>query len=123
MRSSEWLAGHTTNGPGAQGVRLGGGNCAMTTIAPRRAEAATEAPREREQRATPLELFFDLVFVFAITQVTGFVSSDATWTRLLEGLAILAVLWFVWEAYAWLQNTAASDEGAIRVVMLAAMGA
>ena len=78
---------------------------------------------ERDQRVTALELFFDLVFVFAITQVTGFVSSDATWTRLLEGLAILAVLWFVWEAYAWLQNTAASDEGAIRVVMLAAMGA
>jgi len=82
-----------------------------------------EAPAEAEHRVTPLELFFDLVFVFAITQVTGFVSSDPTWTRLLEGLAILAALWWAWTAYAWLGNTAASDEGAIRVVLLSAMGA
>jgi low temperature requirement protein LtrA len=95
----------------------------VTTTAPPPAEAAPEAPPADEQRVTPLELFFDLVFVFAITQVTGFVSTDATWTRFVEGIAILAALWFVWEAYAWLQNTAASDEGAMRVVLLAAMGA
>jgi low temperature requirement protein LtrA len=76
-----------------------------------------------EQKVTPLELFFDLVFVFAITQVSGFVSSDATWTHLLEGLAILAVLWWAWVSFAWLGNTAASDDGAIRVVLLTAMGA
>jgi len=77
----------------------------------------------QEQEVTPLELFFDLVFVFAITQVSGFVSDDATWTHLLEGLAILAVLWWAWVSYAWLGNTAASDDGAIRVVLLTAMGA
>src|SRR5512132_874495 len=76
-----------------------------------------------EQHASPLELFFDLVFVFAITQVTGFIAHDATWTTLFEGLAILAVLWFGWEAYVWLANRAASDEGAVRAVLLAAMGA
>ena len=76
-----------------------------------------------EQDVTPLELFFDLVFVFAITQVTGFVSADPTWTRLIEGLAILAVLWWAWVSYAWLGNTAASDEGAVRVVLLSAMAA
>jgi low temperature requirement protein LtrA len=76
-----------------------------------------------EQRVTPLELFFDLVFVFAITQVSGFVSADPTWTRLIEGLAILAALWWAWVSYAWLGNTAGSDEGAIRVVLLAAMAA
>jgi low temperature requirement protein LtrA len=76
-----------------------------------------------EQEVTPLELFFDLVFVFAITQVSGFVSDDATWTHLAEGLAILAVLWWAWVSYAWLGNTAASDDGAIRVVLLTAMGA
>ena len=53
-----------------------------------------EARGEPEQRATPLELFFDLVFVFAITQVTAFVSADPTWTRLVEGLALMAVLWW-----------------------------
>jgi low temperature requirement protein LtrA len=78
---------------------------------------------EREQEVSPLELFFDLIFVFAITQVSGFVSHDPTWTRLFEGLAILAVLWFAWEAFVWLANTAASDEGAVRVVLLSTMGA
>ena len=78
---------------------------------------------EREERVTPLELFFDLVFVFAITQVTGFISADPTWTRLVEGMAILAALWWAWESYVWLGNTAASDEGAVRVVLLSAMGA
>jgi low temperature requirement protein LtrA len=77
----------------------------------------------QEQEVTPLELFFDLVFVFAITQVSGFVSDDATWTHLVEGLAILAVLWWAWVSYAWLGNTAASDDGAIRVALLSAMGA
>jgi low temperature requirement protein LtrA len=76
-----------------------------------------------EQQVSPLELFFDLVFVFAITQVTGFIAHGATWTALFEGLAILAALWFGWESYVWLANRAASDEGPMRVVLLAAMGA
>ena len=80
-----------------------------------------EAPAEREQRVTALELFFDLVFVFAITQVTGFLYHDPTWTRVAEALAILMALWFAWTAYAWLGNTAGSDEGTMRVVLLAAM--
>ena len=57
---------------------------------------------ELEQPVSPLELFFDLVFVFAITQVSAFVSHDAGWTRLFEGIAILAALWFAWESYVWL---------------------
>ena len=80
-------------------------------------------PAAPAQKVTPLELFFDLVLVFAITQVTGFISADPTWPRLLEGLAILAALWWAWVSYAWLSNSAASDEGAARVVLLAAMGA
>src|SRR6266536_3469359 len=91
----------------------------MTALADRVEETTAEV----EQEVSPLELFFDLVFVFAITQVTGFVAHDPTWTRLVEGLAILAVLWFGWESYVWLANRAASDEGPMRVVLLAAMGA
>jgi low temperature requirement protein LtrA len=87
------------------------------------ADRVREEPADVEQDVTPLELFFDLVFVFAITQVTGFVSADPTWTRLIEGLAILAVLWWAWVSYAWLGNTAGSDEGAVRVVLLSAMAA
>src|SRR5215218_8513802 len=87
------------------------------------AERVGEERVETEQRVMPLELFFDLVLVFAITQVTGFISHDPTWTRLFEGLAILAVLWFAWESFVWLANSAASDEGAVRVVLLSTMGA
>jgi low temperature requirement protein LtrA len=81
-----------------------------------------EAPVESEQRVTALELFFDLVFVFAITQVTSFLYHDPTWLQLFEALAILSVLWIAWSGYVWLGNTAATDEGAIRVVLLGAMG-
>jgi low temperature requirement protein LtrA len=77
---------------------------------------------EREQRVTALELFFDLVFVFAITQVTGFIYHDPSWTTLLEAFALLMVLWFAWSGYAWLGNTAGTDEGPIRVVLLVVMG-
>jgi low temperature requirement protein LtrA len=85
--------------------------------------APSAEPTQPEQRVTPLELFFDLVFVFAITQVTGFISADPTWMRLLEGLALLTVLWWAWSCYAWLGNTAASDDGLFRIVLLAAMAA
>ncbi len=54
----------------------------------------TEGPVESEQRVTPLELFFDLVFVFAITQVTGFLAENSTWLGLLRGLMLLAALWW-----------------------------
>jgi low temperature requirement protein LtrA len=93
----------------------------MTVTAPEASQPRADV--EPEQRVSALELFFDLVFVFAITQVTGFISADPTWTRMVEGLAILAALWWAWSCYAWLENTTASDEGAVRVVMLAAMGA
>jgi low temperature requirement protein LtrA len=76
-----------------------------------------------EQRVTPLELFFDLVFVFAITQVTGFLSADPTWAGLGRGLLLIAALWWAWAAYAWLTNTLDAEEGRVRLTMLAAMAA
>jgi low temperature requirement protein LtrA len=78
---------------------------------------------EREQRVTPLELFFDLVVVFAITQVTGFLSRDPTCGGLLRGLLLLGALWWAWGAYAWLTNTLDPEEGAVRLAVFAAIGA
>jgi low temperature requirement protein LtrA len=83
---------------------------------------AEELELEAEQSVTALELFFDLVFVFAITQVTRFLYEDPTWLRLVEAIAILMALWFAWTGYAWLGNTAGTDEGAVRVVLLGVMG-
>ena len=78
---------------------------------------------EREQRVTPLELFFDLVFVFAFTQVTTVIADDPTWSGLGHGLLILAALWWAWAAYAWLTNTVDTEVGAVWGAMLVAMAA
>ena len=82
-----------------------------------------EQHAEREQRVTPLELFFDLVFVFAFTQVTTLLSDNPTWSGLGHGLLILGVLWWAWAAYAWLTNTVDPDVGAVWGAMLLAMAA
>jgi low temperature requirement protein LtrA len=78
---------------------------------------------EHGQRVTPLELFFDLVFVFAFTQVTGFLSDDPTWSGLLRGLLLIGALWWAWAAYAWLTNTLDPEEGAVRLAVFGAIGA
>jgi low temperature requirement protein LtrA len=76
-----------------------------------------------EERVIPLELFFDLVFVFALTQVTALMSDDPTWQGLGRGLLILAALWWAWAAYAWLTNEIDADEDVPRIAMFASMTA
>ncbi|HVH54498.1 MAG TPA: low temperature requirement protein A [Actinomycetota bacterium] len=78
---------------------------------------------QREHRVTPLELFFDLVFVYAITQVTQLMSHDPTWRGVGRGLLVLAVLWWAWTGYAWLTNTLEPEEGRVRAGMFGAMAA
>jgi low temperature requirement protein LtrA len=85
------------------------------------AEELIEPAVEREQHVTALELFFDLVFVFAITEVSSFLYRHPSWLGLVEAFAILMALWFAWTGYAWLGNTAGTDERPVRVVLLAAM--
>jgi low temperature requirement protein LtrA len=82
-----------------------------------------EGTAAQEERVTPLELFFDLVFVFAITQVTSLLSDDPTWGGVLRGMLILGALWWAWAAYAWLTNTLNPEEGAVRLAVFGAMGA
>jgi low temperature requirement protein LtrA len=78
---------------------------------------------QREQRVTPLELFFDLVFVYAITQVTLLMSDDPTWHGVGRGLLILAALWWAWTGYSWLTNLLEPEEGLVRAGMFVAMAA
>ena len=77
---------------------------------------------EGEERVSPLELFFDLVFVFAITQVTGLVSRNPTWTGVAQGIIVLALLWWAWTAYAWLTGTVDPEDAVIRLAIFGAMG-
>ena len=85
--------------------------------------AMPEPVAEQGHRVTPLELFFDLVFVFAVTQVTTFLSHDPTWGGLLRAMLLLAAVWWAWSAYAWLTNMLDPEEGGIRIAMFTATGA
>lgn len=72
---------------------------------------------------TQLELFFDLVIVFAFTMVTDLAAHETTAVNLLRALVILMLLWWMWIGYSWLGNVVKADEGIARVAMFVAMGA
>jgi low temperature requirement protein LtrA len=76
---------------------------------------------EQEHRVTPRELFFDLVFVFAFTQVTTLLTHDPTFAGIGRGVLVLAALWWPWTAYAWLTNTVDPEEGFIGGALLVAL--
>ena len=88
-------------------------------VTPRRIVRRDDA----EARVSPLELFFDLVFVYALTQVTAFMADDPTFAGMGRGLMILAILWWAWSGYAWLTSTVDPELGAPRIVIFLAMGA
>ncbi|HEV3401242.1 MAG TPA: low temperature requirement protein A [Acidimicrobiales bacterium] len=92
------------------------------------------APKERHpprlsavlreaERVTPLELFFDLVFVLAVTQCTALMADEPTWEGLTKGALVLGVLWWSWGGYAWLTSVVDPEEGSVRIAMFAAMAA
>ena len=88
-----------------------------------------EAPHPRRvtrrsgSQVLPLELFFDLVFVLAITQCTALMAAQPTWAGLGRALLVLAVLWWAWTAYAWLTSVIDPEADATRITMFAAMSA
>src|SRR5450759_329723 len=92
------------------------------TPTPTRAPRLTAVLREGDQ-VTSLELFFDLVFVLALTQCTALISATPTWSGALKGLLVLGVLWWSWVGYAWLTSVVDPEEGAVRLAMFAAMAA
>jgi low temperature requirement protein LtrA len=76
-----------------------------------------------EERVTPLELFFDLVFVLAITQCTALMAHEPSWEGLVKGLLALGVLWWCWVGYAWLTSVVDPEEGLVRIAMFGSMAA
>ena len=91
--------------------------------------AATEQARRarivradpHEAAVSPLELFFDLVFVFALTQVTARMAEDLSWGGLLRGMLVLAAIWWAWAAYAWLTNEVEARRRDVRLAIFGAM--
>ncbi|GAB2659869.1 low temperature requirement protein A [Kribbella swartbergensis] len=76
-----------------------------------------------DHTVTPLELFFDLVFVFALTQITALMAHDLTWHGVLRGVLLTGLLWWSWIGFSWLCNLVKADEGSVRGVLLMAMAA
>jgi len=86
--------------------------------------ASVRAVASREgDRVTRLELFFDLAFVFAFTQLTRLMEHDHDALGVLQSLVALALLWWSWTAFGWLSNLAHADEGILRVAMITGMTA
>jgi low temperature requirement protein LtrA len=78
---------------------------------------------QEQATVTPLELFFDLVFVFALTQVTAFMADELSWHGILRGVLVTMLLWWAWTAYAWLANAVSAEERPIKLAILAGMSA
>jgi low temperature requirement protein LtrA len=76
---------------------------------------------DHEHRVTPRELFFDLVFVFAFTQVATLLANDPTFAGIGRGVLVLATLWWAWSAYAWLTNIVDPEEGLVGAALLVAL--
>jgi hypothetical protein len=88
-------------------------------VTPRRARIESRG----NHSVSTLELFFDLVFVFALTRVTDLMAEDTTGTTFLRGVLILCVMWWCWVGYLWLGNVTRPDEGVIRLGVYSAMAA
>jgi low temperature requirement protein LtrA len=78
-------------------------------------------PTSEGDTATAFELFFDLVYVFAAIQVTGYMSRAHDVLGVFQGLLVLELLWSVWSGYAWLGNQARADAGVVRGALAVAM--
>jgi low temperature requirement protein LtrA len=94
----------------------------MVTVPRPRRPQISAAMRETEA-VTPLELFFDLVFVLALTQCTQLMADEPTWEGLAKGILVLGILWWAWVGYAWLTSVIDPEEGAVRLIIFVAMAA
>jgi low temperature requirement protein LtrA len=82
----------------------------------------SEETIDRSPRVSTLELFFDLVFVFTITQLTGVLVTGGDGASAVHVLVMLAVIWWMYDGYAWLTNAIATDLLRFRLLLLGGMG-
>ena len=85
-------------------------------------EGVTRFQRDRdsgeEQRATTLELFFDLVFVFAVTQVSHLLLDNLTFEGAGQALFALLVVWWAWNYTTWVTNELDPDSFVVRLLLI-----
>jgi low temperature requirement protein LtrA len=82
-------------------------------------ETAPTAPPAVERRTTAIELFWDLVFVFAVTQVTALLAHRTSWARFGEAMLVLALVWWAWSAFVWAANAEEEESRTLRACLLA----
>jgi low temperature requirement protein LtrA len=78
---------------------------------------------DQEDRVLTAELFFDLVFVFTVTQLTIFVVWHPTWRGVGEASLIFGILWWMFGGYAWLTNVVPPKKMSQQLLILLGMGA
>jgi low temperature requirement protein LtrA len=83
-------------------------------------EDATETA-VAERRTRPVELLWDLVFAFAVTQVITLLLHDMTWRGFGRAMLALALVWWAWSAFVWVANAFDDEARALRLVLLTAM--
>jgi low temperature requirement protein LtrA len=95
----------------------------VTSDAPPADPAAASPPRDDapSERVTTLELFFDLVFVFTVTQLTAVLSDDQSWAALAQVVLMLGLIWWMYAGYAWLTNSVSTRGAARRTFLLGGM--
>src|SRR5918912_234537 len=81
-----------------------------------RAQARDETPE-----VTTPELFFDLVYVFAVTQISHTLHEHLTGRGALQALVLFMAVWWAWNYTAWATNWIDPDHAVVRVLMLALM--
>ena len=93
------------------------GNGVPTQSGPVSAPAAAAA----EQRTTPAELFWDLVFVFAVTQVTTLLYNDLSWAGFGRAMLVLGLIWWAWSGFVWATNAQDPNEPRVQSVLFLVM--
>jgi low temperature requirement protein LtrA len=81
-----------------------------------------EPENDRAGRVSTLELFFDLVFVFTLTQLTALLADEADLAGLVKVVLLLSLIWWMYDGYAWLTNALALDVLGHRLLLLGGMG-
>jgi low temperature requirement protein LtrA len=74
-----------------------------------------------ERRTSPVELLWDLVFVFAVTQVTTLLAHETSWARFGQAMLVLALVWWAWSAFVWAANAQPERSRTLQAVLLAGM--
>ena len=77
--------------------------------------------RDEEQHASNLELFYDLVFVLAVTQISHLLLADLTWKGAGEAALVLLVVWWAWNYTTWVTNELDLGSTIVRLVLIVLM--